>query len=194
MRYVFLSLFIFIFSHSIYSAQYEMELLDYLKSKYLGKKIVCIDSKYKNYKFRNSVKKVFQGNDFYYVELSNKVVCKFNFFTIGMNRTDLNRNPKKNSQGQQAVMDNHKFLNSMLQNLGDQKSSLPNQVGSYNIEQAQLESGQKNNWTSKSEIHYTELNSNTNKKSKVRITTEGIYIDYYKIGITFEREISKEKN
>ena len=192
-KYLFYVLFFF-FVAPQFAAQYEMDMLDYLKSKYLGRRISCGDSKYKNYKHRGYVKNVFVADDIYYVRLKNNVVCKFVFFTHGLNRTDLNRSTRSNKQGQQAVMDNQKFINSMLQTVGSETSSLPNPGGSFNINQAEMQSVEKNDWTSKSEIHYTELNSMTNKKDKVRITTEGIYIDYYKIGIAFEREISKEKD
>lgn len=192
MRYVILFLLL-LFSTSIYSNQYELSLLSYFNSKYLGKTISCTDKKYSNYTHKQRVKELFYDDEQYYVILRNNVICRFNFYIYGLNRTDLGRENKPNADGQQAIMDMQKFLNSMLQNIGEGQASLPKQSGFYDINQTQSQQNVKNNWTSKTEIHYTNLNSRKKDKSKVRVTTEGIFIDYYKVGVAFEREVNKEK-
>ncbi|RAP31232.1 hypothetical protein DID76_03215 [Candidatus Marinamargulisbacteria bacterium SCGC AG-414-C22] len=190
-RFVFIISLIFLVQGSAYSNSREMDLQYYLKTKLLGKSISC-SYQYKKKPLISSEKctNILKKDDDYYASLKNGFLCKIHFFSYGINRIN---QAQTSSKKDSYHLEFERFLNSSLKNFAEFSGAAMSQSSSVAENSAQMQKNDKNNWTSDLEIHYTELSTMKNKKAKFTILPEGLFVGSSKIGMRFEREISKEK-
>lgn len=188
-------LFLFFGFHSvILSAVYEMDLTSYFKSKYIGKKMYCSDSENDNMTYNGYCKNVYYDEDSFFIKLSSGVICKIRLFTYGLevyNQVDFSDQKK---QAELALLDKRKYLNGVLKNFGDNNSTSTNFSMDNSMNRLDSKSDEKNVWTSKRTIYYTDLNTMVSNEEKVIITSSGLIINNKKVGLSFERESSHEEN
>tara|TARA_B100000131_G_C18093961_1_gene603285 strand:- start:1271 stop:1828 length:558 start_codon:yes stop_codon:yes gene_type:complete len=155
----------------------QMDLVDFLKSKYIGKKLY-----YKNYELGSSLKlkvlNVIEEDDRYYAVLSNFENVLISFQTTLSVNANFTRGGSNNGNTMDLnVLKTQELINKGIQKTLSQSSSLDNTSPLTNFEKNLDHFKPRNDFTTSKKIIYTDIKSKKEVSDYFIVTYQGLYLN-----------------
>ena len=186
-------IFIFLFCLTVFVGANDnnrkVHLENYLKSKYVGKKITVSSSGDNISRMRlkvvNVVKSTTKGK--YNLILSNKDKAVFHFVSSTKGRLRVDKNSKKEKMLQVNTLKAQELINQAIEKTMSQTESTSSLSSLRNLEENMHMYFEKNNFTTSKKIIYTDPREKKSQEDYFIVTTNGLYLmDGRKIMIYIE--------
>tara|TARA_Y100001968_G_C19429500_1_gene756205 strand:- start:445 stop:1017 length:573 start_codon:yes stop_codon:yes gene_type:complete len=172
-----LKLFLSFFLFSLYAQHNvnQMDIMDYLKSKYLGKRVFqrLDNGGGINLKIINIV----EEDDYLYAVLSSLDKIKISFKTsLSMNPSLVKQHVTKKNHIDLSILKTEELINKGIQKTLSQSTSLDNTSSLSNFEKNVDQFKQRNDFTTSKKIIYTDIKSKKEFSDYFIVTYQGLYL------------------